>query len=206
MVGYEYRLGHAIEFGLESDFFVKGLTDSIAESWLVGVTVLIQVLNNIKWISVLFIPFVLLVYLAMVLFKRIDSQVDSDRLTEDNQGDIILLLSQWEWAKYYRVIKAAASLVWVLLSAGIFVFAILVLPYDYGKKSASRLITDYNDADCASPDLKRCTFLLDQSNGNVIASGLLVVATDSRIAIYSDGSVTVFPLLDSYKVQLKKKE
>ncbi len=202
LAGYTLHLGYIGTFGLESEVISKGLADVITESWVLGVMVVNYGLP--KWPYFLIPLFILwllsvgVMYLATYLQNSGKLNRHHEEITQENQGKVYRGLTHWKWKCIFEAFEDMAP--WFTTPIAVLAVSaiVIILPYGVGKEDALKQLVNYRTHGCEAG--VKCTKLVDISGEEerLVVQGILVSANGSRIAIYSDGNIKVYPLLDKH--------
>lgn len=203
LAGYSYHLGYILTFGLSSDLVPKSMSEMLVESWYVSVMAMGWVLSKWPYILVGSIAFFLLfvgVFFFLRRAKRNGVTWIFEEITKENQGKIILGVTQWHWV----CLGELFSYIFNWVSTPLFIIALLSLltafPFLDAKGFASEQMGVFEKEGCENTTEKlSCIKLVDtkKQQNNVLAEGILVSANGQRIAIYNK-QLEVWPLLDNY--------
>lgn len=204
LAGYAFWLGHISAFDLSAELMPKTLTDVLLESWTLTLYLVIFVLApNLIYILIgtifLWVGLVVIAYIVNFLAERKLIDPNAPEITQENKGKRILGLTQWMWKNLFNtgglMYRASTALV-----LGICAVSMIVLyPYTFGEKESKKQVEKFQLSECGTTI--KCHKLIDSSKGHetLIAEGILISATENKVAIY-DGVASVYPLLDSYKL------
>jgi len=204
MAGYVYHLGYTFTFGLNSELISKDFSDVVAESWILGVQLLVYVITHWAYLLLLGLAFIVFVFLLMHLVTYLQDhrgfKLNNDEITQENQGQVYWGLSKWKWICLWGFIEEVTKWIAGPLSVVVFVTLMMMLPYQKGQDFAQRQITEYQKDGCASST--HCVQLIDFSGTEeqLVVEGIMVSANDQRIAVFSGEKLVVYPLLESYKL------
>lgn len=210
LAGYSYYLGYIHAFGLDASLIGRGFGEVVAESWLMGLQLLVFILS--KLISAIGVAVVLVVLMFASLFALASIQrkrpaIFSNQLNKQNQGRSVLGLSLWQW---WVGIEGASQLFgWILaffLPVAV-VAAALVWPYQQGQNHGATTMSSYLEQGCGylsleAPAFGRCVSLANAAGSGqpALAEGMLVTATKDRLAIFNEAGVEIWSLSGDYKL------
>lgn len=212
LAGYSYYLGHITTFGIDSSLMNRGFGDVIAESWIVGVRLLVYLWSRWWWL-VLFFGFAIIGALGALIFvvrqksKGIDAL--AKKINKEYQGRTILGFTQWHWLCLGEVVGTIWNWSWAVVALVMFASAVVILPFHHGNFDAQTQIMQYQKNGCADiskmPEPFSCIYLIDISSSDdvPVTQGFLVTANNERVAIFNKNGLEVWPLLDSYMLRRK---
>lgn len=204
--GLSLHLGYIVPFGLNHELVNRDLSGFVVEGWLVGVLLLACFFSKVFiWLG-LFIFIASLSFFSF-LYARKAKKDGQDwlfaKISQEEQGRSIFTITQWQWCQLGSLFKELSS--WFLYPALTLVMIALltVYPYQKGIEDADKQIKTYSESGCENKDKAvSCTYLIDTKNDEekIIAKGILVSATETKIALY-DNKLEVWPLLNTYMIR-----
>lgn len=200
LAGYSWRLGYVSTFGLNPEIISKGFSDVVVESWVVGVKVIAFGVSKwmyfpLFWVSI--VTFLLgLLYFFVHLKNKGLITVDPAEITFENRGRKFIGLTQWHWKTLFETGEKIGHWFYWPLVVLIVAALLAVFPFEDGKQFALDQLVEHRVNGCGEQG--SCTRLLrvDDESESLVVEGIVVAANSERIAIYSDGRVGVYPLLD----------
>jgi len=210
LAGYIYHLGYVHAFGLDTNLISKPISEMLVESWYLAVILLGYILERWFYFFIVAIALFLVMLMALTIaikLKKEDESVVVDEITQDNQGDRVLWFTQWHLK---MLAKIADQLIKNIILLPLFIIlipaVITVSPYQKGKTDAEKQISEQQKYGCSIDEKgsyqSKCSYLIDISylDEKIISAGIIVDATEKKIAIFHDNLIEVYPLLDSYKI------
>lgn len=200
LAGYSWRLGYVSTFGLNPEIIEKGLADVVVESWVVGVKVIVFGVSKWMYFPLFWVSIVTFLLGVLYFFVHLKSKgvisVDRAEITFENKGEKFSGLTQWHWKTLYETAEEIGHWFYWPLVVLIVAAVVAVFPFEDGKQFALEQLVEFRENGCGKQG--SCTRLLRVEGGSesLVVEGIVVAANSGRIAIYSDGRVGVYPLLD----------
>lgn len=209
LAGHVFYLGSTIPFGLDSNLVSLGFGDTVAEAWMIGVTLLAYLFSR-WWYLLAFLLIMSILLLGIMYFVFCFDQngkyVEKLEITKQKQGRKIFGLTLFAWKGWLSIVLGLGACVYAPLVALVFTALIIVLPYQMGEKQAKEKIEQVQKWGCNPSTHQRshtrCTTLTDISvTPNIpIFTGILVSSNSSHVALFDGKTLEVFPLRENFKL------
>lgn len=209
IAGYSYYLGYINTFGIDSSLLNRDFSEAITECWIVGLKLIAYLWEHkhlpAYWALVVIAATLYCIAIAIKRKKLGLSNILVDgTLTKENQGSIVfgLTLYHWGliWELFYLPLKITVGLI------GTIALALLICgaPFNDGTAAANRYIAKYQAHQCnrnVSSNISNCISLVSLTGDKrVLIEGILVTASKTHIAIYSNNQTEIWPIRDDYKL------
>lgn len=209
LAGHVFYLGSTMPFGLDSTVITRGLGDTVAEAWMIGITLLSYLFSR-WWYLLVFLLIISTVLLAVIYFVFCFDQngtyAEKLEISKQKPGREIFGLTLFAWKGWLSIVLGLGACVYAPLVALVFTAFIIVIPYQMGEKNAKEKIENVQKMGCSPPSEQishiRCTTLTDLSAKPPapIFTGILVSSNSSHVALFDGATLEVFPLTDNVKL------
>ncbi|BCD97163.1 hypothetical protein [Marinagarivorans cellulosilyticus] len=207
--GYSFYLGYINTFGLDSSLLNRGFSEAVTETWVVGLRFLLFLFSHMHYafIWVAIVIACMLYGLAIIVKRRklgLSNILIDGTLSKENQGPEYFGLTAYRWGLIATAVYELCSYIFWPIAIIIGALFVCILPYQYGTEIASTSVEKYEKEHCITTDSREnsnCVSLVEiAGEQKVLSKGLLITASKSHIALYSEGMTEVWPMRDDVKV------
>ena len=209
IAGYSYYLGYINTFGIDSSLLNRDFSEAITECWIVGLKLLVYLWEHKHYPAYWALGVIVLaLYCMAIIIKRkklgLSNILVDGSLNKENQGSVFFGLSLYHWGLLCEFIYLPLKIVVEII--GIIALALLTsaIPFNDGTTDANEKIDNYRTHQCnrnVSSKISNCISLVSLSEDKrILTEGILVTASKTHIAIYSNNQTEIWPIRDDYKL------